>query len=165
MVIVSSSHGTECVTSAQAGFLCVCVHVCVYVCLPVKREKWKEWNSKLTKALKCPSSLKNMEFFLLLGGFLVFLHCCFFCCLQLQDQGAVPVCNAHGTLQLLQLLKHFTHGFLHCSVLSFLSSLCGITDHKMVLPKTWGSACLVCTVNSSARQSGTDKVRFLGYLL
>lgn len=55
------------------------------------------------------------------------------------------------TLQLLQLLKHFT-GFLHCHVLSFLSSLCGVTDHKVFVPKTWGPVCLVCSLKGSAAQ-------------
>lgn len=127
----------------------------------MKREKWKEWNSKLTKALKCPSSLKNTESVLLFERI-------FFSCIA-----AFSVASSYRIREMslsVMLMGHSsscscpsTSHTAFCTAASFLSSLCGIMDHEMVLPKTRGSACLVC--NSSARQSGTDKVRFLGYLL
>lgn len=156
---MTSSRGTDCVTSAQAGSVCVCA--CLYVCLPVKREKWREWDSKLTKALKCPSSLKNMEFVLLFLRTFYFLIAAFSVA---SSCGIREVSLCVRTLQLLQLLKHFT-GFLHCHVLSFLSSLCGVTDHEVFVPKTRGFACLVCSVKGSARQEWHRQGEILGDLL
>lgn len=78
-------------------------------------------------------------------------NCCFFCCLQLQDQGGVPVCEDTPAPAAAQALHT---GFLHCHVQSLLSSLCGVTNHKMFVPKTRGSACLVCSVKGSATQEG-----------
>lgn len=143
--------------SAQAGALCACMCVCLYVCLPAKRENQKEWDSKLTEALKVSFLVKKHGVrSAFCEDFFFFSNCCFSCCLQLRGQGVVPVCSAHRTLQLLQLLKHFTHGFLHCLSSPAPCSLCGITDHEMLLPPTRGSACLVCAVGGSAGQ------RFLG---
>lgn len=106
-----------------------------------------------------------MEFVLLFLRTFYFLIAAFSVASSYRIREVVPVRKAHGTLQLLQLLKHFTHGFLHCHVLSFLCSLCGIINHETFVPKTRGSACLVCLLMVLQHRSDTGKVRVLGYLL
>lgn len=160
VVTVSSSRGTERVTSAQAGSVCVCA--CLYVCLPVEREKWKEWDSKLTKALKCSSSLKDMEFVLLFLRTFCFLIAAFSVASSCRIR---EVSLSVRTLQLLQLLKHFTQAFCTATSGLFSAPSVELLITRCLYPKLGVLPAWCVLLKVLQHRSGTGKVRVLGDLL
>lgn len=134
---------------------------CLYVCLPVKREKWKEWDSKLTKALKCPSSLKNLGVCSAFSEDFLFFNCCFFCCLQLQDQGGVPVCEDTPAPAAAQAL----HRLFALPRLVFSQLPLWSYRSRGVCAQNWGFCLLGVLLKVLQHRSGTGKVRVLGDLL